>query len=568
MEKLNFEVIHKFGSKGGDNTQFSCSFFVITDKKGRIYVSDSGNHRIQVFEENGQWKETIGSLGRKNGEFNFPCGIAFNSRNHMIIADSGNHRVQVLDERWQFLLVIGSKGVRNGQFDYPHGVIVDSEDNIVVVDSLNHRIQMFSEDGKWIKTIGKEGSNPGEFFYPWSMEISKLDGRIFVSDNGNHRIQVFSFDWNFLFEFGTGGKGYGQFNNPCGLALSCSNEYLFVCDFGNHRIQVFNSENGSYLQSYEPKDEKEKLFCPQGICISPFEQIIVTEQGSHGIHLLEMSMDPKFKLKSRFGGVKGDSHGQFNTPYFVTVDKYGNIYVSDYNNNRIEIFDSNGQWKQTLGQFGINTTHFDKPAGIAFNSKNHLIVVEQNAAKVKVLDENYHVITSFGSRGKGKGEFLCPCGVAVNTEDNIIIADKEKQNVQIFNSNGECQQIIGLNSEFNKPWGVVVCKENGKIYISDYRESCIYVCSPEGKLLTSIGAWNLNCPSGIVFSKCGKYLLVCDTCNRKVKALNVQDGSIHKEYGEFGIGYGELSRPYGICVSPSGEVIVTDIGNHSVQIFE
>jgi DNA-binding beta-propeller fold protein YncE len=187
-----FKFIAKFGSTGSGNGLFNGAFFVTTDKLGNIYVSDFWNHRIQMFDSNGQWKQSIGSNGSDNGQFNYPRGIAFNSKNHMFIADGGNHRIVEFDENLQFIKAFGSYGNRNGQFDGPAGIEIDADDNIVVVDWDNHRIQKFSKDGYWKQTIGKRGSANGELNRPWVVVMCKTSGRIFVCDYGNYRIQVFS----------------------------------------------------------------------------------------------------------------------------------------------------------------------------------------------------------------------------------------------------------------------------------------------------------------------------------------------------------------------------------------
>jgi DNA-binding beta-propeller fold protein YncE len=273
-----FQFIAKFGSQGSDNGQFNGPYFITTDKQDNIYISDYNNHRIQIFDSNGQWKQSIGSNGSENGQFRYPLGILFNSRKHMYVVDGSNHRVQVFDQKMQFIMTFGSEGNENGRFQYPRGISVDADDNIVVTDCWNHRIQTFSKDGNWKQTIGKYGSGGGKFDTPWGVAVSKADGRIYVSDEDNNCIQVFSSDGKFLFKFGSEGSKNGQFRCPYGLAFSNCSQYLLVCDCGNHRIQLFDAMNGEFVKCYGSYGSDDGQFnCPTGIYISPTGQIIVTE---------------------------------------------------------------------------------------------------------------------------------------------------------------------------------------------------------------------------------------------------------------------------------------------------
>jgi hypothetical protein len=72
-----FKFIAKFGSQDSGNGQFNNPEFVATDKQGNIYVSGCDNHRIQIFDSNGQWLKSIGSKGSGNDQFNCTTGIAF-----------------------------------------------------------------------------------------------------------------------------------------------------------------------------------------------------------------------------------------------------------------------------------------------------------------------------------------------------------------------------------------------------------------------------------------------------------------------------------------------------------
>ncbi|GIU70885.1 MAG: hypothetical protein KatS3mg003_0364 [Candidatus Nitrosocaldaceae archaeon] len=255
---------------------------------GRIIVADTNNHRIQVFDSNGNFLFEFGDEGDGEGEFEQPHGIAVDSNDRIIVADTNNHRIQVFDSNGNFLFEFGDEGDGEGEFEQPHGIAVD-DDRIIVADTNNHRIQVFDSNGNFLFEFGSLGSGEGEFDDPEGVAVDSND-RIIVADTNNHRIQVFDSNGNFLFEFGDEGDGEGEFNKI--EALTTNGTTIFVADSHNHRIQVFDS-NGNFL----------------------FE----------------------------FGSL-GSGEGEFDDPEGVAVDSNDRIIVADTKNDRIQVFDNNGNF--------------------------------------------------------------------------------------------------------------------------------------------------------------------------------------------------------------------------------
>jgi DNA-binding beta-propeller fold protein YncE len=115
---------------------------------GKVYVSDAGNHRIQVFNSNGTYNSTIGVTdvpGIDNAHFNSPWRIAIDGGNNLYVADLGNERVQVFNGSHAWVATLGETGqpgFDNSHFNNPRGVAVDAN-RIYVADGGNHRVQIF-----------------------------------------------------------------------------------------------------------------------------------------------------------------------------------------------------------------------------------------------------------------------------------------------------------------------------------------------------------------------------------------------------------------------------------------
>ncbi len=103
----------------------------------------------------------IGKQGRDPSEFVWPIGIAINPiGKHIIVADSNNHRVQIFESNGNFVKSVGSQGTRDGQFDCISDVTVDAMANLYVVDRHNHRIQIFDRYCRFLRVLG---SGPGQY---------------------------------------------------------------------------------------------------------------------------------------------------------------------------------------------------------------------------------------------------------------------------------------------------------------------------------------------------------------------------------------------------------------------
>ena len=109
-----------------------------------MFVADTYNHRVQVFDSAGNFIRKWGTGGRPDGRFRYPSGVAVDAFGNVFVTDYGNDRVQVFDSTGNFLEKWGREGPQNGRFDHPSDVEVDASGNVFVADEHNHRIQVFA----------------------------------------------------------------------------------------------------------------------------------------------------------------------------------------------------------------------------------------------------------------------------------------------------------------------------------------------------------------------------------------------------------------------------------------
>jgi DNA-binding beta-propeller fold protein YncE len=129
-----------------------------------------------------------GKPGTAPGEFNRAEGIAVDRQDRVYVADSCNHRIQVFDADGKFLRTYGHAGSGVGELSYPYDICVDAEGRQYVCEFGNSRIQVFDANDRPIEIIGGPGGAPGEFANPWAIALDSR-GNLYVADAMNHRVQ-------------------------------------------------------------------------------------------------------------------------------------------------------------------------------------------------------------------------------------------------------------------------------------------------------------------------------------------------------------------------------------------
>jgi len=278
-----------------------------------------------------------GSQGKGDGQFQDPRGIAVDEAGNVYVADSGNHRIQVFDSSGKFLIQWGSEGDGPGQFKEPWGIAVDAAGHVYVADTWNHRIQKFDAEGTLLRQWGgyraTGGAAVGEEGFFWGPRDIAVDaaGNVYATDTGNKRVQVFDSDAEFLDQWGGFGVEDGQMDEPVGIATDEEGN-IYVADTWNQRVQKFDQDlefvtqwpiTGWYGQSVVNKP----------YLAAGGERVYVTDP--EGYRVLAFDQDGEFV--ATFGEYGFDSK-TFSLPTGVAVDGDGNVYVIDSSNHRVMKF--------------------------------------------------------------------------------------------------------------------------------------------------------------------------------------------------------------------------------------
>jgi tripartite motif-containing protein 71 len=186
--------VGKWGTLGYGDGEFNQPISVDIDDEGYVYVTDFGNNRIQKFDSNGNFVLKWGSEGTDAGQFQGPYGIAFENDErfdpkYIYVTDQGNHRVQIFTKSGEFVRAFGSYGSGNGQLSSPSGISTQ-DGRSHIADTGNSRYMLFDISGKFVGKGGTKGTKDGQLMKP--VGISHDGSFLFISDEELHRISVFA----------------------------------------------------------------------------------------------------------------------------------------------------------------------------------------------------------------------------------------------------------------------------------------------------------------------------------------------------------------------------------------
>jgi DNA-binding beta-propeller fold protein YncE len=319
--------------------------------------------------------------------------------------------------------------------------------------------------------------------------------------------------------------------------------------------------------------EKLSNFLTYTLIVIFINLVLITLQNNPGFGNENYSLIKQF-------GTKGNNESQFHEPIGIAIDKKDNsIYVADTSNHRIQKFDVNGNFVLEWGMQGKGDGQFNGPRGIDIDSKGDIYVSDFDNNRIhkfsafKTCPTNHKIsekiclITNWGSTGSENGKFRVPYDLAVDSQDNIYVADLLNHRIQKFDSSGKFIEAWNLNSTnpSKTPLGIGIDKINDTLYISTGKD--IQKFDSSGKF---IEAWNLNRSANVLFQG------ITVDLNGYVYVTDIQSPTIQKfdSSGKFieawNLHETDLIQKPGssdIAIDSLNNTIISNTKNNNIQIF-
>jgi len=500
---------------------------------------DTDGTPVQRFPDADPW-----NTGADNERFNAPRGIAFDSTGQLYVSDTENHRVQVYTFTVEGSLVysttIGETGVAgsdNTRFNRPTQIAFDSSNQLYVTDTGNFRVQRCTYAAGWTCTTfhgGSEGSGDDELS-SWACGIGTDDNdNVYIADNGNHRVKKCN-------SSGSCSTFASGFIGASGVAADSSGN-VYVNDWEDGTIRKYNSSGGALgtfagVSGVPYVADNVRLNTPWGIAVASDGSIYVTE--NRGLRLVKLNAAGIQQWTIGQAGVYGDDNTHLGTwpgpEGHVAIDAAGRIYVPDTGNNRIQIFSSNGVYSATFGSGGNGNYEFECPTGVAISPVNgNLYVTDRCNQRIQVFSASRVYKATVGVRdetGTDNRRFNWPLGVGLDASGNIYVADADNHRVQkctLIDSDYTCTTFAGETgvsgddfSHLAHPLGIAV-DSAGRVYVADEWNNRVQVFDSTGAYLTTIGGvWGTNTgqmigPSGIALDRAGN-VYVTDRDNHRIQ---------------------------------------------------
>jgi len=200
-----FNSKHQLEAAFGAEVLATPASIAIDTENRFVYIVDTQNDVVDVFDaDNFKLLRKLGTPGNKHtltapGTFSLPEGVAVDKDGNVYITDTFNDRVEIFDADGGFIRTFGKNGDGPADFERPKGIAVDCDGHIWVADAAQDMVKVFNQEGRLLIYFGQHGEYPGKFMGIYGITIDK-NNRVITSETFPGRVQVFRYVTDAEFE--------------------------------------------------------------------------------------------------------------------------------------------------------------------------------------------------------------------------------------------------------------------------------------------------------------------------------------------------------------------------------
>ena len=532
-----------------------------------------------------------------------PTDVDLDASGNTLISETQNSRIRKVSSLTGLIFTIagngspeftGDKGLAIlAGLNKPSAIAVDRDGGILIADTWNHRIRKIQPNGI-ITTLAGLGAplfsgdggpaSKAGLAKPRGLAVNR-DGHLYISDSGNSRIRFIDRMTGLISTIaGTGEGGFSGDGGPSELAQLSSprrihidrDGNLYIADTGNQRVRRIDGETGLIttvagngetgpVQDQVPATET-PLDTPVAVFVSPKGRIWIADRGHHRIR----RVDTDGIIETMAGSTEGfagegeeASQALFSNPSDLVHDASGNLYISDAGNHRVRKVVAKTTRIRTIAGTGepvgvadglpAQLTRFNVPSAIVQHPNGDFFISDTGHHRVRRISATTGLtstvagtgIEGFSGDGGPASEALlaAPFGLALDALGNLLIADTENRRIRRFNiDDGTIQTLTGPNG-------------------TETSGGNLPLTAP------------LMAPRGVFVSPNGD-ILVADSAAHRIIRIRLDPPGVSVVAGN---GQGSFSgdggpaqqasllRPTAVGVDSSGNLLISDPGNHVVR---
>ena len=236
---------------------------------------------------------------------------------------------------------------------------------------------------------------------------------------------------------------------------------VYIIDGGNQRVQKFDKD-GNFLLMWGSQGPEDGQFLFQ-VPPAHYGSLTVDKDGyvyvtDHFNRVQKFDSNGEFLMKF---GETGHPDGEFYSLYGVAVDNQGNIYTTDWIKYEIQEFNREGKFLQKweVPSCQLGATPF--PQNLTIDGQGQLYVTNDGGDCIQKFDAKGNLLKQWGGTGRDNGQFDKPLSIALDTQGNIYVTDNGNNRIQKFDSNGN---FLAAYGPFDYPVGIAIDQE-GYIYV-------------------------------------------------------------------------------------------------------
>lgn len=618
---------------------------VALDRFGNLYIADASNSRIRKVAAATGVVTTVAGTGGVgyNGDniaatsamLSLPRRVVFDSASNFYFADTGNHRIRKVSLASGLISTVAGTGVdgyngdgivaSSAMLSSPGSVAIDSAGNLYVSEFYRPRIRKINAATGLISTVAGTGVNGynGDNILAINATLKgpadiafDSSGNLHFGDGNNNRVRKVTTATGIITTVaGTGALGFNGDNvlatsatlgGPGSIAFDSAGD-LYIADVGNSRIRKVvtatgiiytvagigsNGYNGDNIAAANAN-----IYSPIGIAFDASDNLYIADAGNYRIRKVTAAsgMITTVAGNGFVNGYNGDNiaatSATLNRPAAVAVDRSGNLYIADLENQRVRKVTATTGVITTVADTGSIAYRFDNPGHVAVDSTGNLYIAYLGRNLVRKVSKDATIATTVvGTDG------IVALGIAVDTAGNLYIGSSHRI-LKVAVATGAITTVAGTGSpgysgdniaataaQLNGPTAIAVDAADN-LYIADTSNGRVRKVTFATGIITTVAGNGLNdarvdniaatsaaiFPSGVGVDIAGNLYILDFLSIRKVVAAT---GIITTIAGTGFLGYNgdniaateaHLNRPRGIAVDMTGSLYIADSDNNRIR---